>query len=91
MRKVIAMISKGFIELIKTFTGKKSLFSSKRIERFLVFSAMLVLTIVYAVTNIKNCSLSAIDFAVILGVWMTYAGFNTIKIKKDNTEDATDK
>ena len=43
-----------FKELILTFSNKKSFFSSKRIERFIVFNVFLVLTVIYVVKNIDD-------------------------------------
>ena len=39
-------------EVILTFSNKKSLLSSKKIERFIVFNVFLVLTILYVWKNI---------------------------------------
>ena len=80
----------NFIDILKefglTFSNKKSLLSSKRIERFVVFSTMLAVTLFFLVKNIWKCELNATDFAIVIGLWMGYAGFNTVQIKKDSNE-----
>lgn len=78
-------------ELLLTFSNQKSFFSSKRIERFAIFSTMLIATICYLAMAILKCDIGATDFVIIVTMWLGYAGFNTVRIKKDNTEDATDK
>lgn len=73
-------------EWFLTFSNKKSNLSSKRIERFAVFVSMLLATITYLFMGIFKCNLAASDLVMIVGVWLGYAGFNTIQIKKDGTE-----
>lgn len=74
-------------EVLNTFSNKKSFFSSKRLERFLIFSLMLSLTVFFVVKSIITCTLGATDFIIIVGTWLGYGGFNTIQIKKDVKED----
>ena len=74
-----------FREWLNTFSSKQSFFSSKRIERFIIFGVMMGLTIFYVISHITkpNCNLSSTDFMIIIGGWLGYAGFNTFQIKKD--------
>lgn len=70
-------------EWILTFSNKPSLLSSKRIERFLVFTTMLILSCVFLVKAIYTCTLSATDLIIVVGAWLGYAGFNTVQGRKD--------
>lgn len=70
-------------ELLLTFSNKKSLLSSKRIERFAAFSTMLLATIIYLGYHIFACTLTSTDLVMITGVWLGYGGFNTIQNRKD--------
>lgn len=74
---------------LDTLTNKPSRFSSKRIERFAVFTSMLIATDIYLVMAIFKCSISATDLMIVCGGWLAYAGFNIIQGRKDkdNGED----
>ena len=69
-------------EIVLTFSTKKSLLSSKKIERFILFITFLTLTIIYIV--IKLQVLTTIEFIELIGVWLAYGGYNTHVIKKEN-------
>ena len=73
-------------EFGKTFSNQKSFLSSKRIERFVIFSTMLGITLFFLIKNTIKCELNATDFAIVIGLWMGYAGFNTVQIKKDSND-----
>lgn len=77
-------------ELLNTFSNKKSFLSSKRIERFLIFMVMLIMTIFFIVKSIIACTLGATDFVIIVASWLGYAGFNTVQIKKDVNDNIKD-
>lgn len=68
-------------EVILTFSNKKSLLSSKKIERFIVFNVFLVLTILYVWKNIDD--LEPRDFIEITLVWLAYGGYNSFMNLKD--------
>jgi hypothetical protein len=68
-------------EVILTFSNKKSLLSSKKIERFIVFNVFLVLTILYVWKNIDD--LESRDFIEITLVWLAYGGYNSFMNLKD--------
>jgi len=70
-------------EWVKTFSNKSSFLSSKRIERFTIFGVMLSLTIVFIVNSIIKCTLTAVDFTIVISVWLGLAGFNVIQGRKD--------
>ena len=75
-------------ELINTLSNRPSFLSSKRIERLAVFSLMLLATITWLGMGIFRCNLSATDLVLVVSVWLGYAGFNTVQLKKDNTDGA---
>ena len=79
-----------FKEILNTFSNKKSFLSSKRIERFLIFTIMLVMTIIFITKAIVACTLGATDFMIIIAGWLGYAGFNTVQIKKDTNDSNVD-
>ncbi len=68
-------------EFIMTFTNKKSLFSSKKIERFIVFWTFLVVTMVYMYLNIRT--LDSWDFVEISALWLAYGGYNSLMNLRD--------
>jgi small neutral amino acid transporter SnatA (MarC family) len=68
---------------LDTFTNKQSKYSSKRIERFAVFTSMLIATDIYLVMAIFKCSISATDLMIVCGGWLAYAGFNIVQGRKD--------
>jgi hypothetical protein len=74
-------------EFLLTLSNKKSLLSSKRIERFAVFSIMLASTIGYVITHLIKCSMTSTDLMLVVGGWLSYAGFNTLQIKKDKQNE----
>jgi hypothetical protein len=75
-----------FKELILTFSNKKSFFSSKRIERFIVFNVFLVLTVIYVVRNIED--LDSFGFIQIVGLWLAYGGYNSLMNLRDRKFEA---
>lgn len=72
-------------ELILTFSNKKSLFASKRIERFIVFSTMLWATVIYLHYHIKT--LTSTEFMAIVIGWLGYGGFTMVQNSKDRKEN----
>lgn len=70
-------------ELINTFSNKPGFFSSKRLERFAVFTTMLVASAIWLYQSIFACKLSAGDLMIVVGGWLAYAGFNIVQGKKD--------
>jgi hypothetical protein len=75
-----------FKELVLTFSNKKSFFSSKRIERFIVFNVFLVLTVIYVVKNIDD--LDSFGFIQIVGLWLAYGGYNSMMNLRDRKFEA---
>jgi hypothetical protein len=70
-----------FREFIYTFSNKKSLFSSKKIERFIVFNVFLVLSVIYIVKNIDE--MDSMSFIEIVGLWLFYGGYNSLMSLRD--------
>lgn len=68
-------------EFLMTFTAKGGLFSSKKIERFIVFNVFLILTIFYVVRNFNT--LEAWDMVEITALWLTYSGYNSLMNLRD--------
>jgi uncharacterized membrane protein len=66
-----------FQEFLLTFSTKKSFFSSKKLERFVVFSVFLLLTVVFLLIRIKT--LTSIEFIEVVGLWLVYGGYNTLQ------------
>lgn len=82
-----------FDEVIMTFSNNKSMLSSKKIERFIVFNCFLVLTFYYVFINIDE--IDARSFIEIIGVWLFYGGYNSFmslrdkKLSNQNGEEST--
>ena len=64
-----------------TFSTRKSLFSSKKIERFIVFWVFLILTVVYVSMNFTR--LEAWDMVEITMLWLGYNSYNTLMTLRD--------
>lgn len=70
-----------FDELVLTFTTNKSVFSSKKIERFIVFWVFLIMTIIFISFNIRT--MEAWDFVEISALWLCYSGYNSLMSLRD--------
>lgn len=70
-------------QLILTFSNKESLFSSKRIERFVVFASAIVSYNAYVWTRMSAATFTAAEFMIVTGGFLAYAGFNIIQGQKD--------
>ena len=68
-------------ELILTLSNQKSLFSSKKLERAVVFYTFIIISVVYIILNIKV--LEPFDLLQIVGLWLAYGGYNTYQNYKD--------
>lgn len=69
-------------ELMMTLSDEPSLFSSKRLERFAVFTSMLLATDVWLFRSIWKGTLEAGSLMMVVAGWMVYAGFNVIQAAK---------
>lgn len=72
-------------ELIMTFSNRRSLFSSKKIERFIVFWVFLITTIIYISINIRT--IESWDFVEISALWLAYGGYNSLMSLRDKKAD----
>lgn len=68
-------------EFVLLFSNKKSLFSSKKIERTIVFFVFLAITLVYLWFNIRT--LKALEFVEVIGLWLAYGGYNSLMGYRD--------
>jgi hypothetical protein len=70
-----------FKEFILTLSNKSSLFSSKKIERCIIFNFLFLFTLIYISVNMVK--LSSSDFIQIIVVWLSYGGWNTYQTYRD--------
>lgn len=75
-----------FKELLLTFSNKSTLLSSKKIERFIVFITFITVTVYYLSIHIKELTVG--EFLEIIGVWLTYGGYNSLMNYKDKKIEA---
>lgn len=68
-------------EFLLTFSNRRSLFSSKKIERFIVFTVMLILSIIYIGVNILK--IEPIEFVEVIGLWLFYGGYSIFMSQRD--------
>lgn len=78
-------------ELLMTFSSKKSLFSSKKIERFLSFALGTGMIMLYYIGR-QMCwkcsdSINVNDVMLLSGILFVYGGFNTTQIRKDDKKN----
>ena len=84
---MIEQIRTAFIEWIRTFSNTPSLLSSKRIERFLAFTCMLVPSVYYLIKGIYNWEIDSTNLMVVVAGWLGYGGFNTVQSRKDKQQE----
>lgn len=82
------MTIKDFLyEIMLTFSAKKSLFSSKKIERFLSFMASIIMLVSYYIMRVLcfKCTdkISIEEVAVLTGLMLGYGAWNTVQGRKD--------
>lgn len=75
-----------FNEFLLTFSNKRSLLSSKKIERFIVFNVFLAITIYYIFRNISV--ITPLEFVQVIGIWLVYGGYNSIMNYRDKKMDS---
>jgi hypothetical protein len=76
-----------FKEIVLTLSNKKSLLSSKKIERAIVFITFLTLTIIYLINNIEK--LESLELVEITGLWLAYGGYNSAMNYRDRKLEKT--
>jgi small neutral amino acid transporter SnatA (MarC family) len=77
-------------EWLLTFSNKPSFFASKKIERFVILASMLVLTDLFLLKAIWTCSITSTDLMIVVGGWLTYAGFGMIQNRKDKQQQSVE-
>jgi hypothetical protein len=89
-------IKKYVFELIMTLSQKKSLFSSKKIERFVSFNSAVTIIWVYFIVKLfclVDCELTSTDVVLLSGTLLGYGGYNlyqTERAKKAERKDDRD-
>jgi magnesium-transporting ATPase (P-type) len=68
-------------EFLLTFSNEKSLISSKKLERGIVFYTFLFLSIFFIIKKFPE--LDSFSFIEILAVWLAYGGYNTYQNYRD--------
>lgn len=76
-------------EIDKTFSNTPSHYSSKRIERFILFINANILLDVCTIHLLHLDKIGAAEAVLIYGAQMVYAGFQTKQIFKDKTDVPT--
>lgn len=78
-------------ELLMTFSTKKSLFSSKKIERFFSFSIAMAMIVVYYALRVScfECveRFTTTDVILLSGVVFGYAGYTMAKTEKAKIDE----
>lgn len=70
-------------EWLLTFSNKKGFFASKKLERFFILASMLILTDIFLLKAILQCSISSTDLMIVVVGWLGYAGFGMVQNRKD--------
>ena len=73
------------MEFILLFSNKKSLFSSKKIERTIVFFVFLTITLIYLWRNLNG--IRPLEFVEVIGLWLAYGGYNSLMGYRDRKLD----
>jgi len=68
-------------ELLLTFSAQESLFSSKKIERFLAFIISISLTVLYILFNIRT--MTSEGFTIVIAPLITYSMYNSYRTHQD--------
>jgi hypothetical protein len=84
-KKIFEKIEWGFIELIKTFSNEKSYFSSKRIERAILFWIACFIILNYY--RIKCSELTPDQILILTTPLFVMCGFNSILNRKEKNDE----
>lgn len=74
-------------EINKTLSNEPSHYSSKRLERLVLFLSANVMLNVITYSLLHQGKISAAEAVLIYGAQMVYAGYQTNQIRKDVTKD----
>jgi hypothetical protein len=83
--KLSAWWSNVVKELLLTFSNQTSRYSSKKIERFIVFINALVIANSWFYSHIYKATVS--DVILLTGALLAYGGWNTAQIRKDKLDE----
>lgn len=81
MKKIGAEIKFLYTEIKKSFSNEPSYFSSKRIERALLFVSAITASNVWFWTHFPNLDVSEVVFYV--GTHLAYAGYTMVQTQKE--------
>jgi len=76
-----------FYEWLLTFSNRKSFFSSKRIERFSLFTVGLLAAAFFLFKGIYNWEITSTDVVMVVGMLFGYAGFTMVQTAKDKPKE----
>lgn len=85
MRKTISRIKWHLKELNKTLSNQESFYSSKRLERMLLFINAMILLDLFVIKQYHKLTTS--EIVAFFTAQMLYAGFTTTQIFKDKPKD----
>ena len=68
-------------ELVLTISNRKSLLSSKKLERLIVFYTFLTITIIFVSRRIDT--IGVMEFIEVIGIWLGYGGYNSFMNYRD--------
>ena len=74
-------------EWLLTFSNRKSFFSSKRIERFSLFTVGLLAAGFFLFKGIYNWEITSTDVVMVVGMLFGYAGFTMVQTAKDKPKE----
>ena len=84
MGGLIGKITWLISELIKTFSNQPGFFSSKRLERFIMFNIAMWIIVGYTIRNWYN--LTTTDVSILTGILLVGGAWNHSQIRKDMKE-----
>jgi hypothetical protein len=86
MIKIFDNLKELIHEWLLTFSNKQSNLSSKRLERFALFSVALGASAFYLFKGVYNWEITSTDLIIVTATLFGYAGFATIQGKKDEPD-----
>lgn len=78
---------KLILEWLKTFSQRASLFSSKKMERFVFGGFYILMCTAYMIYAIEEKTLEASDIVLIGSPLLIAAGYNLAKTEKEKTDN----
>jgi hypothetical protein len=84
------MFKKYLYEWLMTFSQKKSLFSSKKMERFVAFKSAILIIWIYFVVKVFclfECDFTSTDAVLLSGTLFGYGGYNLWQTEKSKRNE----